>query len=101
MFSLLKDIFRPATVKTAVKVAVIVGLLLNTINQGELLLAANWGAVNWTKFTLTFFVPFGVSVYSAWQARRRMDNILKMHNLPDSNTLGCTIPQIPSGKQPV
>ena len=93
MFTTFKNIFRPAAVITGIQIALIVGLLLNVINQGDLILNGNWQAINWAKFTLTFFVPFGVSVYSAWQARERMDKLLEQHNLPNSTTLANTAPQ--------
>ena len=64
-------IFAPDTVRAAVRVALIVGLLLNGINQGDRFLAGDWAGVNWFKFVLTFFVPFGVSTYSSFQAKLR------------------------------
>jgi len=58
---------------TAVKVAIIVGVILNLINQGDLILGGNFAGVHWTKFCLTFCVPFCVSVYSATQAKMLFD----------------------------
>ncbi|MGE0423567.1 MAG: nitrate/nitrite transporter NrtS [Reyranellaceae bacterium] len=49
-------------------VAVVVGTLLNTINQGDALLAG--GEVNWFKIALTYCVPFLVATYGAWSALR-------------------------------
>jgi hypothetical protein len=44
-------------------VALIVGTILNLINQGDVL----WGAtaINWTKIALTYAVPYAVSTYGA------------------------------------
>jgi len=44
-------------------VAIVVGTILNLINQGDAL----FGAVqlNWTKIMLTYFVPYAVSTYGA------------------------------------
>jgi hypothetical protein len=44
-------------------VALIVGTVLNLINQGDVL----WGAasLNWTKLVLTYAVPYLVSTYGA------------------------------------
>jgi hypothetical protein len=44
-------------------VAVVVGSVLNLINQGDAL----WGAasVNWSKLALTFCVPYFVATYGA------------------------------------
>ncbi len=82
-----KEIFRPDAVITGLKVALVVGVILNLINQGEVLLSGSLLQLNWTKFALTFFVPFGVSVYSAWQTKKRFDTLLSHHDLPDSATL--------------
>lgn len=56
------------TVNKAIKVAIVVGLILNAINQGDKLISLNFAAINWFKFILTFFVPYGVSSYSAAMA---------------------------------
>jgi hypothetical protein len=44
-------------------VAIVVGTILNLINQGD----AVWGAapLNWTKIVLTYVVPYCVSTYGA------------------------------------
>jgi hypothetical protein len=44
-------------------VALIVGTILNLINQGDAILGAT--AINWTKIVLTYFVPYAVSTYGA------------------------------------
>jgi hypothetical protein len=44
-------------------VALVVGTILNLINQGDVIF---WGmAINWTKIVLTYFVPYAVSTYGA------------------------------------
>lgn len=55
-----KQIFR-----RAIFIAVIVGLILNLINQGDVLLHLNFSQIDFTKFGLTFFVPYFVSTYSS------------------------------------
>ena len=47
----------------SVYVAVVVGTILNLINQGD----AIWGnlPVHWTKLILTYCVPYFVSTYGA------------------------------------
>lgn len=50
---------------TAVIMAVLVGLILNLINQGQAILALNFAQINYPKFFLTFLVPFSVSLYSS------------------------------------
>lgn len=49
-------------------VALIVGTILNLINQGDVLLQG--GTINWTKLTLTFVVPYCVATYGALSYRR-------------------------------
>jgi hypothetical protein len=44
-------------------VAIVVGTVLNLINQGDALLGA--ASVNWTKLFLTYLVPYAVSTYGA------------------------------------
>jgi len=44
-------------------VAVIVGTILNLINQGDALLSG--GPLNFTKIILTFVVPYCVATYGA------------------------------------
>lgn len=44
-------------------VALIVGTILNLINQGDALLGA--GSINWLKLVLTYCVPYLVCSYGA------------------------------------
>ena len=44
-------------------VALVVGTVLNLINQGDALLGP--GHDNWIKVVLTYFVPYAVSTYGA------------------------------------
>ncbi len=44
-------------------VALVVGSVLNLINQGDALLAG--GPIDWTKILLTFAVPYCVATYGA------------------------------------
>jgi hypothetical protein len=44
-------------------VALVVGTLLNLINQGDALFGG--ATVNWTKAVLTYFVPYAVATYGA------------------------------------
>lgn len=49
----------------ALKIALVVGILLNIINQGDKLIILDFENINYIKFILTFFVPFSVSMYTA------------------------------------
>jgi hypothetical protein len=44
-------------------VALIVGTILNLINQGDAVIAMS--SVNWIKIVLTYLVPYAVSTYGA------------------------------------
>lgn len=57
--------------RSSLKVALLVGTVLNLINQGDALLAH--AAINWPKLVLTFLVPYGVSTYGAVAARLRQE----------------------------
>jgi hypothetical protein len=49
----------------SIKVALIVGTLLNLINQGEQLAGFMWAEIDFIKFGLTFLVPFLVATYAS------------------------------------
>ncbi len=55
--------------KQAATVALVVGTILNLINQWEALLGA--AELDIVKFGLTYLVPFCVSTYAAYTTRRR------------------------------
>lgn len=44
-------------------VALVVGTILNLINQGDAIFGT--APVHWTKIVLTYFVPYAVSTYGA------------------------------------
>jgi hypothetical protein len=44
-------------------VALVVGTILNLINQGDALLGTT--SINWIKVLLTYLVPYAVSTYGA------------------------------------
>ena len=50
-------------------VALVVGTILNLINQGDAILGA--GSVDWLKLVLTYFVPYAVCTYGAVSAQTR------------------------------
>ena len=55
----------PSVVKRAIKVAFIVGTLLNLINQGEAIISLNLENLHIAKFLLTYLVPYSVTTYTA------------------------------------
>jgi hypothetical protein len=48
-------------------VAMVVGTVLNLINQGDAIVGAN--AINWLKIGLTYVVPYCVCTYGAVSSR--------------------------------
>lgn len=65
---LLRTASRRQIMLSALKVALVVGSLLNLVNQGGNLISG--GPINLTQMLLNFVVPFCVSSYSA--ARNEM-----------------------------
>ncbi len=56
---------------TALKIAVVVGILLNIINQGGRLMEGN--DINWMQVILNFCVPYCVASYSGAMNQLRKD----------------------------
>ena len=56
-------------------VALIVGTILNLINQGDTILAGE--GVHWSKAILTFVVPYCVAIYGAVSYRIRAERRAK------------------------
>ena len=55
---------KPLIIK-ALKIAFVVGIILNLINQGEAIFSFNINEINLFKLLFTFTVPFCVSMYTA------------------------------------
>ena len=53
----------PGVPRRSLAAAVVVGTILNLINQGDALFADK--PVNWTKLMLTYVVPYCVTTYGA------------------------------------
>ncbi len=69
MINRLKLYYKLAVTKTVVKRAlfssVVVGIILNLINQYGVILELDFKNLDYTKFLLTFLVPYCVSTYTA------------------------------------
>lgn len=63
---------RPIIVNS-IRIALVVGTLLNLINQGEALLA--WSGISWLHVGLNYLVPYCVASYSA--AKNQLNNTRK------------------------
>ena len=62
----LRCVLRPPILSRSLWVAVLVGSVLNLINQGDRLAAGS--PLDWGKLGLTYVVPFLVASYGAWSA---------------------------------
>jgi hypothetical protein len=56
-------------------VALIVGTVLNLINQGDALLGM--ASINWLKLILTYCVPYAVCTYGAVSYQLKKANVLE------------------------
>ncbi|MCB1957454.1 MAG: nitrate/nitrite transporter NrtS [Rhodocyclaceae bacterium] len=63
MLDLIKLACRPRTLRTSALIALVVGSLLNLINQGDRLLSDM--PLDWGRMLLNFLVPFCVASISA------------------------------------
>ena len=61
-------VFRPDIAKRSLLTAVLVGTILNLINQGDSLIGG--GSVDLLKCALTYAVPYCVATYGAVSALR-------------------------------
>ena len=64
----LRCTFTLRSVRRSLTVAVIIGTVLNSINQGPVILSGHWPI--WWKLVLTYFVPFAVASYGSYAAFR-------------------------------
>jgi hypothetical protein len=64
----LRRTFAWPSVRRSLVVAVLIGTVLNAINQGPEILAGHWPI--WWKLVLTYFVPFAVASYGSYAAFR-------------------------------
>jgi hypothetical protein len=60
--------FARPSVRRSLTVALIIGTLLNAINQGPEIFTGHWPV--WWKLVLTYFVPFAVASYGSYAAFR-------------------------------
>ena len=63
MTSLFDCALRPHVVRNAIRISLVVGTILNLINQGEGLVTT--GSFSWPHFVLNYIVPYCVASYSA------------------------------------
>ena len=64
----LRRTFSAPSVRRSLTVAVVIGTVLNAINQGPEIFSGHWPI--WWKLVLTYFVPFAVASYGSYAAFR-------------------------------
>jgi len=62
----LRRTFAASSVRRSLTVALVIGTVLNAINQGPEILSGQWPV--WWKLILTYFVPFAVASYGSYAA---------------------------------
>ena len=67
----LQQTFSGPSVRRSLTVAVVIGTLLNTINQGPEILSGHTPI--WWKLMLTYVVPFAVASYGSYAALASRD----------------------------
>ncbi len=67
----LRRTFAGPSVRRSLAVALIIGTVLNMVNQGPEILTGHWPI--WWKLLLTYFVPFAVASYGSYAAFRSAD----------------------------
>ena len=67
----LRRTFGGPSVRRSFIVALVIGTVLNAINQGPEILSGHWPI--WWKLILTYFVPFAVASYGSYAAFRSSD----------------------------
>jgi hypothetical protein len=67
----LRTFFEPHIMASAIRVSLLVGTVLNLVNQGPALVAHT--GISWPKVAMNYLVPFCVATYSAaanqWRTR--------------------------------
>lgn len=62
--------FNGETLRSCIPVALVVGLLLSSINQGDVILSGAITTIIWLKVGMNFVIPFCVSSYGYLRACR-------------------------------
>ncbi|MBL4662382.1 MAG: nitrate/nitrite transporter NrtS [Flavobacteriaceae bacterium] len=73
LLKICKIVLEKDIVISSLKLAIVVGSVLNLINQGEYLVSFQWEAISWSKFALTFVAPYLVSSYASVRMRLLAD----------------------------
>ena len=66
---IIKLSFEQSTIISSLQVALVVGVILNIINQWSAIEIMNYHLINYPKLFLTFLVPYLVSTYATVKAK--------------------------------
>jgi hypothetical protein len=72
MVKYLRSLFDPEFVPTGLKTALIVGSILFVINHGLALARGEMTAERWVSVSITYLMPYLVSVYGQYSYRRKL-----------------------------
>ena len=64
----------PKLAPTAIRVAVVVGSLLFTINHGAALARGEMNRTRWFSGLITYLIPYSVNIHGQYSNRRRSVN---------------------------
>ncbi len=76
--------FQGVTLQTCIPVAIVVGLILSTINQSDVIVSGAATSLTWLKVGMNFVVPFCVSSYGFLNARRVEAPVLELEEKLES-----------------
>lgn len=68
------------TLKTCIPVALVVGVILSTINQSDVIFNGSSTNATWIKVGMNFVVPFCVSSYGFLNARRSENPVSRLQD---------------------
>jgi len=76
-----------SNIKKALKIALIVGTILNLINQGDAIIGMHLENIHIGKLILTYTVPFFVSLYTAVTLAMKRETKPKNRSFRDASVL--------------
>ena len=66
-------LFDPKLAPTALRVSLVVGSILFTVNHGAALVKGEMTKTRWLSGLITYLVPYSVSIHGQHTSRRRSD----------------------------
>lgn len=69
-----KALLDPKLAPTAVKVAIVVGSILFTINHGAALAKGEMTKTRWLSGLITYLIPYSVNIHGQFTSRRSIEN---------------------------